>query len=497
MYARGAELRGARLAGFLGSQPGRVVRRVSISNQAAAAAFERALRGPASVLPAVVNYWTVGPTRYRVSGGALAPLPVINPSAAWASPANQGYFPAPPSANDAQFRAMAVHQGAIDAQAQSVFPLLRAVGTYNPARLYRFADPLAGALQTYTSPALFGADARSRRLLANRSLLPNANLGGYETQPPLLLTTLSSLTAFTGSNFTPNDGAAPISAIRVRVAGVHGFDPVSRERVRLVAQRIEQHTHLGVDLTIGASTAPETVTLAAGRHGRPPLSLIEPWTRKGVAVSILQAVDRKSLVLFGLILVVCALFVANATTAATRARRGELALLAGMGWTSTQLCLALLGEVAVIGLAGGLAGGALALPIAHALHAHATVARAAIAVPAAVLLAVVAGIGPAVRAARADPAAAIRPAVRVERRTRRPRTVLQLALVNVLRVPGRTAIGALSLAVGVAAVSFCSQPPWPFTTSSSERSSATRSPYRFTPATSRPPRQPSPSAPPP
>jgi len=454
LYAYGANLRGARLARFLAAQSGRVVRHVRIGSQIATQALERALRGPASVLPAVTDYWTVGPARYRADSSGLVPQGVANPKSSWVSQAHLGYFPAPLSANDVQFRSLAVHQGSINAEIQSVFPVLRAVGSFDPARLYRFADPVAGALQTFQNPALVGANARSRRLLGNRPLLPNSNLGGYETQPPLLLTTLRSLSAFTGSNFTPDNGVAPISAIRVRVAGAHGIDPVSRERVRLVAQRIEQRTHLDVDLTIGSSTAPQTVALPAGRHGRPALALTEPWTRKGVALSILQAVDRKSLILFALILVVCALFVANATTAATRARRTELGLLAGMGWTSARLFLALLSEVGAIGLAGGLGGATVALLVAHPLHVGASLTRAAIAVAAAVLLALLAGIPPALSAARADPAAAARPAIRVERRVRRPRTVLQLALVNLLRVPGRTALGALSLAVGVAAVSF-------------------------------------------
>jgi hypothetical protein len=94
----------------------------------------------------------------------------------------------------------------------------------------------------------------------------------------------------------------------------------------------------------------------------------------------------------------------------------------------------------------------LALPLAALVGVDASVARAAVAVPAATALAVLAGLVPAVRAARADPIGAVRPAVLEARRAWRPRTLGALAVVNLLRTPGRTVMGALSLAIGVCAL---------------------------------------------
>jgi putative ABC transport system permease protein len=243
-----------------------------------------------------------------------------------------------------------------------------------------------------------------------------------------------------------------ISAVRVRVAGVTGIDAVSRERIRQAAQRIVARTGLDVDITAGASGAPTPIDLPAGRFGRPRLALTEPWIRKGVATHVLTAVDRKSVVLFGLILVVCGLFVANATSAAVRSRRTELGVLSALGWPAGRLFAAVLAEVALLGLAAGVLGGLVAFPAAAILGVSASASRAAIAVPAATVLAVVAGLVPAARAARASPIAAVRPPVLEARRAWRPRTVGALALINLLRTPGRTALGALSLAIGVAAL---------------------------------------------
>lgn len=150
-----------------------------------------------------------------------------------------------------------------------------------------------------------------------------------------------------------------------------------------------------------------------------------------------------------LILVVCALFVANSATAAVRARRQELGVLAALGWTRPRLFGVVLGEVALIGLIAGLLATLLSLPLAAALGLHASPARAALAIPVAIAVALAAGAVPAWLAARADPVASVRPPVLAVRRARQPRRITGLAVVNVLRTPGRTLIGALSLAVGV------------------------------------------------
>jgi predicted lysophospholipase L1 biosynthesis ABC-type transport system permease subunit len=67
-------------------------------------------------------------------------------------------------------------------------------------------------------------------------------------------------------------------------------------------------------------------------------------------------------------------------------------------------------------------------------------------------VAVVAGLAPAWLAARADPVSSVRPPVLAVRRAHQPRGITSLALLNVARTPGRTLIGVVSLAVGIAAL---------------------------------------------
>jgi hypothetical protein len=403
------------------------------------------------------QYWSVGPTSYRAGkDGSLTPVMVHNPLSVWRSgDGNSGMLAAPMDNADNQYRTLQRHElsGGGVGQAVGYTPALRLVGTFDTEKIEAFDPltrvPLGGYEPTVAAPA----SAASRSALDGQGLLPNLNLGGYVSQPVQLVTALSALPALENSNFSGDTHASdPISVIRVRVAGVTGANAVSRERVKEVAQQIALSTGLDVDIVAGSSLVPTTISLPAGKFGQPPLQLTENWVKKGVALTILTAVDKKSVVLFVLILLVCALFVANSATAAVRGRRRELGVLACLGWTRPRLFGTVLGELAVIGLTAGIAGALISVPTARALHLHVSPGRAALAIPVAVTLAVAAGTVPAWLASRADPVASVRPPVLAVGRGRQVRGITSLALVNVLRTPGRTLVGALSLATGVAAL---------------------------------------------
>lgn len=399
----------------------------------------------------VEAYWSVGPTSYRRSrSGALVARLTHNPPSAWYA---GGAQVASMDDEDNQFRKVSVH-----APAKTTFTSIPAspqlVGIFNPAKIKAF-DPLSAVpLGAYQPVVAAPATAASRRALHGSDLLPNQNLGGYVSQPVDLVTTLSALPALENSGYYGTDVHArdSISVIRVRVAGVTGPNPVSLERIREVAQQIAVRTHLEVDIVAGSSPSPTTIDLPAGKFGQPALTLSENWVKKGVAAAILTAIDKNSLVLFALILIVCMLFVANSASAAIRARRRELGVLACLGWTRPRLFTAVLGELAAIGLTAGLLGAAAALPLSAAVDLHASPGRAALAVPIAVAVAVIAGLIPAWLAARAEPVASVRPPVLGVRRARQPGGITALAAVNVLRTPGRALVGAVSLAVGVTAL---------------------------------------------
>jgi putative ABC transport system permease protein len=235
------------------------------------------------------------------------------------------------------------------------------------------------------------------------------------------------------------------------VSGLRGTVQEQLSKIAAVGQEIRAATGLRVVVTAGSSPQQVTIALPAGRFGRPALRLAESWTATGVALVVLRQADRESLALFALILVVCGLFLAGAALAGVRGRRGEIGALRALGWGRRQVFTVILGEVVLLGLLAGVVGAALSAGLIAGLGLHMPIWRAAIALPVAVVLATMAGLASAVLATRVLPIEALLPAARAPRRTgRRVRSVTGLAVIGVTRVPGRVALAAVGLAVGVA-----------------------------------------------
>ncbi|WP_405936066.1 ABC transporter permease [Streptomyces sp. NBC_00726] len=382
-----------------------------------------------------------GPVTYDTGrDGTVRPRTVPRPD---------GETPALPlDGQDVWFRSL-VPQGE---QGERPSALPEVVGVFDPGRLAESDAASRVPLGTYARPALTGADARSRKLLGGRPLLPASSPTSYIQQPPLLLTSLAAADWLGDHGYlTSGQAAAPISAIRVRVSGVTGADAVSRERVRLAAETIGRIPGLRVDITLGSSPAPLTVELPAGENGRPALALTEWWSRKNVAARIIRASDTKSLVLLGLVMVVCVLFVANAAASSVRARRAEWGLLTAVGWRRRQLFGLVLGELLLLGAVAGALGAAVAWGAARALGVAASAGHVLVAVPVALAVAAASGAVPAWRASRVQPVTALRPPVVTGGRARMSAGVTGLAVANAVRARGRSLLGAAAVATATAA----------------------------------------------
>nr|WP_300142369.1 FtsX-like permease family protein [Propionicimonas sp.] len=379
---------------------------------------------------------------------------------------NDGFEEVPMTAQDTSYRsttAYTLHQSSAG-NTSGMSVNFQLVGKFDPTRITEFSGLSAVPLETYITPQLAGADEASRRALGDRPMLSDLNTGGYLQQSPALLMPLKGLGAFTSDGlgvFDPDtyvqvadfDDSAPVSAVRVRVAGVTGMDTASRERIASVAASISAAVDADVDITIGSSPELLQVALPATELGSPALSLSEPWSRKGVTLRIVDAVDAKSLLLFGLILVSSALTVAISAGAAVQTRRQELGILAAIGWTRGRRRLAVLTELAMIGGAAGILGALASWPLSLVAQARFDVLRAALAVPAAVVLTTAAGLAATWRAGRVRPIDALRPPELAGGR----RTVPlwgggSLGLSRILRRPGRLLLGSIAIALAVASL---------------------------------------------
>ncbi|MGC3956065.1 MAG: hypothetical protein QM804_17780 [Propionicimonas sp.] len=338
------------------------------------------------------------------------------------------------------------------------------VGKFDPTAIREFSGLSAVPLETYTSPNLVGADEASAKELGNGPMRSDLNLAGYLQQAPALLMPLNGLGAFRSARLGVTDpdtfeeveafdDSAPISAVRVRVAGVTGMDDASRERIAAVATSIAEVVDADVDITIGSSPELLNVELPQTKLGSPALTLAEPWSRKGVAVQIVAAIDAKSLLLFGLILISSALTVAISAGAAVQTRRRELGILAAIGWRPGRRRLSLLVELAILGGAAGIVGALVSWPLALVAQAGFDWPRALLAIPAALLLTVLAGSLAAWRAGRIRPIEALRPAeLAGGRRMVQLRGGGSLGLTRILRRPGRLVLGSTAIALAVASM---------------------------------------------
>lgn len=398
-------------------------------------------------------FWQTGPAHYTAErGGTLAVVgrPALSNND---FRLNTGYYPVVSQANrDTQFRHITIHRHAVRPDGVG-FTDLGLAGLFDPTKLPGF-DPVSRVpLESYYPPVAVGADAQSRAALGSKPLRPSTNLGGYLAQPPFLLTTLQAADGFLNPRYSEGANAkAPISVIRVKVSGVTGPDRLSLARLDRVAAQIHDKTGLSVDVTAGSSPQPQHIFLPAGKFGRPALNLQEGWTKKGVAVVILRALDRKSLALLCLVLVITILFLGNASFSSVRSRRSEIATMMCLGWPRWRIFGAALAELGIVGALAGVLGTALAAGLIVVLHLSQPLAVTLLIAPVALTIALVAGLIPAAMAARGQPIDALRQVTAGGRRHRLVRGPASMGLVNVRRVPGRTAVAAVALAVGTASL---------------------------------------------
>lgn len=412
---------------------------------------------PAQVL--VSGLWQTGQIRYTAPDGALHPVEVAATSTVWRDDAGAtDYWPVPISVVDTSYRQVSVKARP---SAQDRYVVLDVVGQFDPMRV-RGGESRSGLLGSYSPQPLLAADAQTANVLGDQPLRSDLNPAGYVQSPPALLVSLDALDRFYRS-YQGLDEAAPVSAVRIRVSGVTGVDPVSRERIRVAAEQIQQLTGLDVDITLGSSVTDRTVSLPATTMGTSALQLKEAWVKKGVAVTISNALDTKSLALFILVIISAALTVAIAATASVRARHRELAILSCLGWRPGRLRALVLTEGLILGLIAGALGAAIAVPAGQALGLPVDPLRLWLALPIACLLNLIGALAAAIDAGRSRLVASVSDVSRLARRLRlRAEGPAGVGVTMLAQRPRHLVLGATAVAVGTAAVAVVVEVNWVF-----------------------------------
>ena len=371
--------------------------------------------------------------------------------------AGLGFYPLPGTITAAPFRNQTRFFVAYDWNwlTNLIFDI---VGAFSPeATMAKSGTPgVILPMETYITPPTLAADEFTRNLINSDEFQSNLNTADYLIPDISLVIPLANLIELNSIQSFPTlehdfSLVAPISAVRVRVDGVTGWDEVSQLRIALVAEEITETTGLDVDVMVGAGLINQPVTLQ-GAGDTPDLNLLERWAQFGIVLAVVDQIDRKSVLLFGLILTSGVLTIASVASAAAAAQRTDLGTLAAIGYKPRQLWGYLLAQQTGLGLFAGILGALVSWPIAAALGAHITFERALMAVPIATALTALAALPSAYSASRAYPLTLLKPTVRAGKRAFPVTSAIRMGAVSMLRRPLRLLRASLAIAIAIAAV---------------------------------------------
>ncbi|SDZ69151.1 putative ABC transport system permease protein, partial [Evansella caseinilytica] len=125
-------------------------------------------------------------------------------------------------------------------------------------------------------------------------------------------------------------GEAPIDAIRVRVAGIDGYDEQASAKIKALAAEFEADGFT-VDIVAGASH--QSLTMDVEGLG----TVVQPWTTLGAADTILHSWNLVRIVLVILFTLVCLIYTLSRLIYLQKARQPEEEQLRQFGWGEREI----------------------------------------------------------------------------------------------------------------------------------------------------------------
>ena len=275
---------------------------------------------------------------------------------------------------------------------------------------------------------VFGAGHDFTRVMASRVQMGSSLPDDDPTQPRALVVLGSKVRheLFSGEN--PLGSYLRIGGQRYRIVGVMepkgqmlGFDlddtvfiPAARalelfNRPGLMEIQLSYKPNADLDGVVRSITA-----LLKERHGREDFTLIPQAKALEVLGSVLDVITFAVGALGGISLLVGGVGILTIMTMAVTERTAEIGLLRALGAREAQVLTLFLGEAILLSALGGLAGLALGVGIAQALHwllpampVHTPWLFALVAELSAISIGLAAGVMPARRAALLDPVEAL------------------------------------------------------------------------------------------
>ncbi|TCT26649.1 putative ABC transport system permease protein, partial [Melghiribacillus thermohalophilus] len=162
------------------------------------------------------------------------------------------------------------------------------------------------------------------KTIDGQTLVPTTVPGSFISAPASGVTTLDSAEIIKGDK--------PIDAIRVRVAGIEGYDEEAQEKIDQVAKRLLE---MGYEVDVVAGASFQEMTLDVEGIG----FVNEQWTTLGVAQELGETWNSVTLLTTGLFVIFGILWVMARLTFEKNVLRGENDLLFTLGWGKTRIQL--------------------------------------------------------------------------------------------------------------------------------------------------------------
>ncbi|MEA2537339.1 MAG: hypothetical protein QOF11_1573, partial [Chloroflexota bacterium] len=161
-----------------------------------------------------------------------------------------------------------------------------------------------------------------------RAMTPTLSPAGLLASPPLAITDLAAAQLLRGQD--------PIDAVRVRLAGLTGFDAAAQAKVEAVASTIAA---MGLDVDIVAGSSPQAIDLYVPGYDvstDPPGDLgwvRQNWATIGSAQRIERGFSTTDTTLLALSLLAASVFSVGLQVVQLARRTQEIAILRAIGWS--------------------------------------------------------------------------------------------------------------------------------------------------------------------
>lgn len=217
------------------------------------------------------------------------------------------------------------------------------IGFYDPSKLSISMDPTTELpMETYRTPsAKLVIDQMGQPVNPPKDIVPTSNPFGYMLAPPTMLTTIEAASNILGDK--------PISAIRLKVRGVDSLSSESQQKLKKIANEIENKTGLITDITLGSSPQPLLIHIPKVENSGTSGWIEQPWIKIGASINIFKETKLGYSGITFCVILAAIIYVFSTNLVSFLSRKKEFAILLAIGWRPEKIRKLLWTESLILG----------------------------------------------------------------------------------------------------------------------------------------------------